>query len=68
MVIAHLYVTPMSGWFLYTSYDNDGKGVHPYVMLLENDGTKKFNHEHEHGVHKEKVSSLLCSLIFSLLC
>ncbi|ELR23433.1 uncharacterized protein ACA1_070410 [Acanthamoeba castellanii str. Neff] len=35
------------------TYDNDGAGVHPYVMLLQNDGTKKFNPEHEHGVHKE---------------
>jgi len=35
------------------TYDNDGAGVHPYVMLLQNDGTKQFNHEHEHGVHKE---------------
>ncbi len=42
-----------------TRYDNDGAGVHPYVMLLQNDGTKKFNPEHEHGVHKEHDSGEL---------
>jgi hypothetical protein len=40
-------------------YDNDGAGLHPYVMLLQNDGTKKFNAEHEHGVHKEHDESEL---------
>eukprot|EP01088_Endostelium_zonatum_P010001 TRINITY_DN2332_c0_g1_i1.p1 TRINITY_DN2332_c0_g1~~TRINITY_DN2332_c0_g1_i1.p1 ORF type:complete len:472 (+),score=157.18 TRINITY_DN2332_c0_g1_i1:132-1547(+) len=36
------------------TYDNDNSGLHPLLLSVVNDGTKKFRHEHPHdgeGVH-----------------
>jgi len=41
------------------TYDNDGTGLHPYVMVLQNDGTQLTKQDHEHGAHKDRVGTEL---------
>ena len=39
---------------LIDTYDNDGTGLHPYAMLVFNDGTREFTHDHAQHAEEEQ--------------